>query len=411
MLKDFDWASVVDLINAIGTLLMGLLMNHFIEDGHPAVFVRGNQPAIGKSLLAKVIGMVFDGRRVAAIKKSGDEEFDKLLCAMLKKRRRMVFLDNLRNKLDSERIEQVITSPKLMIRMLGTNEFGEWDNDVLFVLTSNNFVVGKDLVSRNLVIDLYTEGDPRKRQAERKASNPLRFAEVHRTEILSELAAMVLRWLDAGQPHGELNSRFERVTEIVGGILTANGFPGFASNAEAAADEMDEDQQRMLELAQEIIAGTHGPESVVRVGEDASRAGRLAGAWVQAFERLNLIDTKQKPEATLRSKGSTVGKIFSSFIGRPLRVEHDHCPYVVTIQKRDASGNRSFWYANVDAVDTGMGGIAEEPNACTAAPATEGPEGPVVAPTPPAPQAASEARAGGWMTAAASIPGPLEPPR
>ena len=175
LLKDFDWAGVVDLTNVIGTLLMGLLMNHFIEDGHPAVFIRGNQPSIGKSLLAKVIGMVFDGRKVPAIKKSGDEEFDKLLCAMLKKRRRMVFLDNLRSKLDSERIEQAITSPKLMIRILGVNEFGEWDNDVLFVLTSNNLVVGRDLVSRNLLIDLYTEGDPRKRQMERKASMPLKY--------------------------------------------------------------------------------------------------------------------------------------------------------------------------------------------------------------------------------------------
>ncbi len=414
LLKDFDWASVVDLINAIGTLLMGLLMNHFIEDGHPAVFVRGNQPAIGKSLLAKVIGMVFDGRRVAAIKRSGDEEFDKLLCAMLKKRRRMVFLDNLRNKLDSERIEQVITSPKLMLRLLGTNEFGEWDNDVLFVLTSNNLVVLRDLVSRNMVIDLYTEGDPRKRQAERKSSNPLRFAEVHRTDILGELAAMVLRWLDAGQPHGELHSRFERVMEIVGGILTANGFPGFASNAEAAADEMDEDQQRMLELAQEIVAGMHGSESVVHVGEDASGAGRVAGGWVQAFERLKLIDPKLHPDATIKSKGSKVGKIFSSFIDRPLRVEHNGCAYVATIQKRDGSGNKRYWYATVSGVDAGMEGSAEDPNACTAAPAMEAPEGSVVAPTPPAsgePQAASEARPRGWMAAAASIPDPLQPPR
>lgn len=414
LLKDFDWGSVVDLTNAIGTLLMGLLMNHFIEDGHPAVFIRGNQPSIGKSLLAKVIGMVFDGRRVAAIKKSGDEEFDKLLCAMLKKRRRMVFLDNLRSKLDSERIEQVITSPKLMLRLLGSNEFGEWDNDVLFVLTSNNLVVGPDLVSRNLVIDLYTEGDPRKRQTERKASSPLIFAEVHRTDVLSELAAMVLRWLDAGQPHGELNTRFERVMEIVGGILTANGFPGFASNAETAADEMDEDQQRMLELAQEIVAGTHGAESIVHVGQDASGAGRVAGVWVPAFERLKLIDAKQHPDATIKSKGSRVGKIFSSFIDRQLRVDHNGCAYVVTIQKRDGSGNKRYWYANVSGVDVVEGSSAEEPEDCAVTPAAEATEGPVTAQSPLAsaePPAGPEDRPRGWMGAAARIPDPLQPPR
>lgn len=405
LLKDFDWAGVVDLTNAIGTLLMGLLMNHFIEDGHPAVFIRGNQPSIGKSLLAKVIGMVFDGRKVPAIKKSGDEEFDKLLCAMLKKRRRMVFLDNLRSKLDSERIEQAITSPKLMIRILGANEFGEWDNDVLFVLTSNDLVVGRDLVSRNLVIDLYTEGDPRKRQAERKASMPLKYAAQHRAEILGELAAMVLRWLDAGRPQGELNTRFERVMEVVGGILDANGFPGFASNAETAADEMDEDQQRMLELAEQIIAGRYGAESLVWCGEDTSKAGRVAGDWIGAFEQLGLIDVKQH-DATVKAKSSRVGKLFSSFIDRPLRVESAGHSYVATIRKRPGSGNKCFWYVEAAALDAGPeggNGAADEPVASPEPVPAMAASG--EAPTPRLAEHAAAAAQGGWIAVAATIAG------
>jgi len=407
VLKDFDWAGVVDLTNALGSLLMGLLMNHFIEDGHPAVFIRGNQPSIGKSLLAKVIGMVFDGRRVPAIKKSGDEEFDKLLCAMLKKRRRMVFLDNLRSKLDSERIEQAITSPKLMIRILGANEFGEWDNDVLFVLTSNNLVVGRDLVSRNLLIDLYTEGDPRKRQAERKASRPLKYAAEHRAEILGELAAMVLRWLDAGRPHGELNTRFERVMEVVGGILNVNGFPSFAANAETAADEMDEDQQRMLELAEEIVAGKHGAESVVMPGEDASRAGRIAGDWVSVFERLGLIDVRLQHEATAKGKSSRVGKLFSGFIDRPLRVERGGHSYVATIRKRAGSGNKCFWYVEAVAVAAGPeggDGAADEPVASPEPAPAAASSGEM--PTPRGPATSAPAAQGGWMAAAATIASP-----
>ena len=383
----------------------GQKMNHFIEDGHPAVFIRGNQPSIGKSLLAKVIGMVFDGQKVPPIKKSGDEEFDKLLCAMLKKRRRMVFLDNLRSKLDSERIEQAITSPKLMIRMLGANEFGEWDNDVLFVLTSNDLVVGRDLVSRNLVIDLYTEGDPRKRQAERKASMPLKYAAQYRAEILGELAAMVLRWLDAGRPHGELNTRFERVMEVVGGVLDANGFPGFASNAETAADEMDEDQQRMLELAEEIVAGRHGVESLVRRGEDASKAGRVAGDWIDDFERLGLIDVKQH-DATVRAKSSRVGKLFSGFIDRPLRVESAGHSYVATIRKRPGSGNKCFWYVEASALDAGPeggSGAADEPVASPEPAPAMGSAG--EAPTPGVAEQAAAAAQGGWMAIAATIAG------
>jgi len=414
LLKDFDWAGVVDLTNAIGTLLMGLLMNHLVEDGHPMVVIRGNQPSIGKSLLAKVIGMVFDGRRVAAIKKSGDEEFDKLLCGMLKKRRRMVFLDNLRDKLDSERIEQIVTSPTIVVRILGTNDFGDWPNDVLFVLTSNNLTAGRDLVSRNVTIDLYTEGDPKKRQAARKASKPLAYAHEHRAEILGELAAMVMRWVDAGRPDGELNTRFDKVSQIVGGILDVNGFPGFASNAETAAIEMDDELQRMLELAEQIVGGSHGEGVMVRRGEDASKAGRVAGDWIGAFEQLGLIDVRHQQEATTKSKSSRVGKLFSSYIDRALTVESAGRRWVVTIRKRPASGNKTFYYAEVEVIEAVADGDAAGPVDGDGQPATESVTEPVTGPTavvtpastPVASAAASAASPAGWMSAAAAIANP-----
>lgn len=298
-----------------------------------------------------------------------------------------------------------------MIRLLGGNEFGEWDNDVLFVLTSNNLVVGRDLVSRNLLIDLYTEGDPRKRQIERKSSMPLKYAAQHRAEILSELASMVLRWLDAGRPHGALNTRFERVMEVVGGILDANGFSGFASNAETAADEMDEDQQRMIELAEEAVAGSHGAESVVRDGEDASKAGRTAGGWVKPFEQIGLIDLRHEHDATAKSKSSRVGKIFSGFIDRPLRVDCGGHSYVATIKKRPGSGNKTFWYFEAVAMDAeskgddrAVGGPVTSPDPAPAGVSSG------KTPVPQTPESTSAAGAqGGWMAAASKIAGPAAP--
>lgn len=352
VLMDFDFAGVIDVTNAIGTFMMGLLMNHFVVDGHPAIFIRGNQPEIGKSLLAKVIGAIFEGRLVAAIKKSGDEEFDKLLCSILKKRQRMVFLDNLRNKLDSERIEAAITSPTLMCRLLGGNEIGEWPNDVLFVLTSNNAVAGQDLVSRNVVIDLYTEGDPKKRQALRKARKPLKYALEHRAEILRELVEMVLRWNEAGRPEGALNTRFESVSRVVGGILAVNGFPGFASNAEKAAVEMDEGLQRMLELAEEVVAKRFNASAIIQAGEDPSAAGLVAGDWVPLCEKLQLIEVNPAKSSPARAKATAVGKVFSRYLDSELHIEVGGRPLLFTMRKREGrSGNRVFYYAEVQSVD------------------------------------------------------------
>ena len=416
MLKDFDFAEVVDLTNTVGALLMGLLMNHFVEDGHPMVVIHGNQPSIGKSLLAKAIGMVFDGRRAAAIKKSGDEEFDKLLCGLLKKRRRMVFLDNLRDKLDSERIEQIVTSPTILIRILGGNEFGEWPNDVLFVLTSNNLQAGRDLVTRNLTINLFTEGDPKRRQESRKASKPLSYAQAHREEILGELASMVMRWVDEGRPDGDLHTRFDKVSQIVGGILDVNGFPGFASNAETAAMAADEGLQRMAELG-EILVRERKPGMVVMAGGDIAKAGVLAKDWVGEFVRYHLIDSK--PDATATSKAIAVGKVLSAYLDRTLTVDAAGQRWAVTMRKSPrSSGGKKYYFAEIEQVaercDAPAGANdaptpievtdAERGEAdCAAAvtpnatPSTTPVATPSITPAPAAP------RRTGWMGAAATL--------
>jgi len=204
------------------------------------------------------------------------------------------------------------------------------------------------------VVDLYTEGDPRKRQEERKASRPLRYASENRAAILGELAAMVLKWVDAGRPNGELTTRFDHVMQVVGGILTVNGFPGFAANAETAAVEMDEDLQRMLDLLEEIVDGRLGADAIVEAGADASKAGCVASQWVTAFERLGLIDAKAAHEATPRAKSVLVGKMFSRFIDTPFMVETAARSAVVTMRRRDGtSGNKVFYYAEIGPTPAG----------------------------------------------------------
>lgn len=344
LLCDFDWRSHVDLVNAIGSMLMGFCIHHFIDDGHPMVVIRGNQPSIGKSLLAKIIGMIFDNRKIPAIKKSGDEEFDKLLCAMLKKRRRVVFLDNLRGRLDSERIEQLVTSPTIMLRILGVNEFGEWPNDVLFLATSNNMVAGRDLISRNLIVNLYTEGDPRVRHRERQHRRPLDYARRHRKEILGELAAMVMRWIDAGRPEGDINTRFEHVSQIIGGILDANGLPGFASNAEEAAAEMDDELMKLTDLAEAIAAGQLSHLAWRGDGDAPRECGGDAKQWIAPLEQFKIVDPD--PGSSARSRSCAAGRVLSAMVGRTIRVE-GAAGGTVTIQKRELGGNRRLYVAVV----------------------------------------------------------------
>jgi hypothetical protein len=84
---------------------------------------------------------------------------------------------------------------------------------------------------------------------------------------------------------------------------------------------------------------------------------------------------------------------------------------VVTIRKRPASGNKTFYYAEVEAIEAIADGDAAGPVDGDAQPATESVISPVAGPTavvaPPsasvASAAASSASPAGWMSAAAAL--------
>jgi hypothetical protein len=227
---------------------------------------------------------------------------------------------------------------------------------------------------------------------------------------------MAMRWVDAGRPDGDLNTRFDKVSQVVGGILDVNGFPGFASNAETAAMEADEGLQRMAELG-EILVREQKPGMVVKAGGDLGNAGVLAKDWVGEFVRHHLIDPK--PDATTKSKAIAVGKVLSAYLDRTLMVDAAGQSWAVTMRKRPgSSGGKTYYFAEIEQVaergdapagandtlrivevaeaERGDGGCAAvvTPNATpTATPVAI----PSITPAPAAPSRT------GWMGAAAAL--------
>ncbi len=58
LLQNVCFWSAADLANAIGLMLTGVLINHFIDQPPPVAILDGNQPGVGKTLLARVVGIV-----------------------------------------------------------------------------------------------------------------------------------------------------------------------------------------------------------------------------------------------------------------------------------------------------------------------------------------------------------------
>ena len=315
LLQDFCFKTVADRTNYLGILLTALLVLRFVGC-KPAVLFDGNQPGLGKSILAQIIAILRDGHPTeTATYNPNDEEFEKRLGAIVRRGATTIIIDNAKGRGRSSRIESAclersITDPVLSFRLLGYSAEIRAENSHIFCVTANTPEVSRDLVTRSVVISLYCEGDPARREF--VIADPEDYAQHHRIELLGELIGMVERWKAVGMPKANAHSRFNKRgwAAIIGGILNVCGEPDFLDNAEEAAISLDETRREFTELVGVLVdhpQGTWTASELAAVcgrnkllsadlGEGSPRSlatkmGTLAGRFVT--EQFTLADGRQ----------------------------------------------------------------------------------------------------------------------
>ncbi len=281
LLKDFCFKSLADRTNYLGMLLTAMLMPHFIGS-KPAALFNGNQPGLGKSILAQFIGILRDGHPTeTASYNPNDEEFEKRLGSIVRRGVTTVTIDNAKGhgrkpRIESACLERSLTDAILSFRLLGKSQEIRAENSHIFCITANTPDVSPDLVSRSVVINLEYEGDPKRRAFH--LADPEGYAEQHRLELLGELIGMVERWKAAGMPRANVNTRFNKRGwgNIVGGILQINGEPDFLANAEEAAAQLDETRREFAELVGLLVDHERGNWTATELAELCAREGLLS---------------------------------------------------------------------------------------------------------------------------------------
>ena len=262
LLRGFCLFSAADLVNTVGILLTVMLIHHFIDDGKPVLLIDANQPAIGKTLLAIVIGILLDGRPPRLTQFTmDDDELQKRMCATLRDQSQsLLLLDNAKTRggqvLSSQTIEANSLAPMISLRILGQSANFTRPNDCIWAVTMNDTRASPDLVSRGLPIQLYFEGNPAERNF--TGCNPVEYALAHRRELFGELAGMIMRWNQLGRPHGCAQHRCGHWAAIVGGILEAANLPDLLRNAATAAAAFDSSLEELAALAEAVVNGS-GP--------------------------------------------------------------------------------------------------------------------------------------------------------
>jgi len=263
LLQDFCLKSDADVANVIAVLLTGLMVGHFVTSGKPIVLLDGNQPGVGKTLLARTIGLVIDGVDPRLNRYTpDDEELQKQILATLRGSQQSVLvLDNAKVKsgmaISSPTLESTSMAPEISLRILGKSENYCRPNDVIWFVTMNDTKASPDLVSRGLPIRFEFEGNPRDRDF--CARDPIQYAWDHRGEILSELTGMIIRWNQVGRPPGQHHHRLAQWASVIGGIMCANRLPEGLTNLDDAATDFDTDLDCLTALAEAALAAPNGP--------------------------------------------------------------------------------------------------------------------------------------------------------
>jgi hypothetical protein len=311
LLQDFCFKTPGDRTNYIGLLLTTVLMPRFIGS-KPAVVFNGNQPGLGKSILAQIIAILRDGRPTeTASFNPNDEEFEKRLGSIVRRGATTIIIDNAKAggprhpRIESACLERSITDPILSFRLLGYSKEIRAENSHIFCITANSAELGPDLVTRSVVVALFYEGDPKRRRF--TMADPEGYALEHRAELLGELLGLVERWKATGSPLASAPTRFNKKGwgGIVGGILHAAGLPDFLANADTAAAEMDETRREFACLLEKLATEKQDEWTSADLASVAVKYGILRS---------------ELEAATPRSAATRLGLIAGRFIGESFSV-------------------------------------------------------------------------------------------
>lgn len=338
LLRDFCFReAAASRTNYLAMLLTSVLMPSFVG-AKPAWLFNGNQPGLGKSMLAQVGAILRDGKPTETITyNANDEEFEKRLGAAVRNGTTTLLIDNAKRSARSPRIESAclersITDETLSFRLLGASAEIRAENSHIIAITANSPDVSRDLVSRCAIVNLYHEGNPERRRF--SIADPEQFVRDHRIELLGELLGMVERWKASGKPLANVDTRFSKRGwgAIVGGVLQANNEPDFLANADEAAVALDETRREFAELVAVLARNPRGTWRALELAKQATKHRLLQD---------------EIGDGSDHSKASKMGMIAGRYLEERFPLECGTLAYI----ERDEDRNGKFYRIGIDEND------------------------------------------------------------
>jgi len=227
--EGFGWRDKQSLVHQLARFITPYCRGLMGWDARfPLWHYSANRPRAGKDYLAGVTHMVYEGHSCedSALERES-EETRKRITAALMSGRRMIHFANCQGHIQDACFIGAITSKMFAARNLGSTE-GKADlklpNEIEFSISANiGLTFRPDVEPRTMRISLmFAEENANGRLFPKPDLHGWLLR--HRSEMLSAVAALVRRWMDAGCPCGPTPfSSFPEWAAIVGGIMMVNG--------------------------------------------------------------------------------------------------------------------------------------------------------------------------------------------
>jgi hypothetical protein len=291
---DFPFRGQADRAN-LYALMLTFILRRRIDGLVPAFIIQAPVQGTGKSKLAVVALSVMMGGQVSVSFLPRDEmETQKIMGGLVMSGRSYIFFDNLKHRISNSLLEGAITGKSIDFRILGSSAIHTAENSFVFVMTSNNPQMEKDLVRRlvPVTLDANRERPDDLRGIVYRHPDIEKYVLARRPKILAAL--LFLARLE-GPWDGVVMGSFEHWSRAVGAALTAGGISGFLENGEDLAETADE-QEEALRVFVEAWAKAWGenPVCVRDLEACADEADILAGGEKDRIRLLSRLVAKNR---------------------------------------------------------------------------------------------------------------------
>ena len=131
----------------------------FQKENWPAFTYLKNAEGAGGTTCAACAIVPVLGHLPTGGKAGDDDEMRKLITSTIREGQTVLFLDNVRGRIDSTSLERLTSSPTWKDRLLGGNKLVAAPNNVTVFVTGNNLTNTSDWRRRSLFIELHLSAE------------------------------------------------------------------------------------------------------------------------------------------------------------------------------------------------------------------------------------------------------------